>query len=364
MRLLVAALLTLSLVKLWPEVICLVIALMLAVTFEPLVVRLGRHRLPRAGAVGLITFAGVVVIGAFFFLVVPPMASQLLDLGEKLPDLMKQAKGVMPKNNPLFNGLVDQAFLAPTSPQFKEQLGKVLIWGQSALSGLLTGAIVLVVAIYFLLDGRRLYAWLLAFVPRHHREKMAQTVDGVNEVIYAYVRGQALTSVLFAVFVGIVLAIFKVPSVLPLAVLAAICDVVPVVGIIVATLPAVLLALTVSPSAAAAVGGLYLGYHLFETYVLVPRLYGKMMRLSTLTVLLALIIGGALQGVVGAVLALPLVAAYPIVERIWLQRFFRDEVLEDHAALDQVDEKTKSDADPTVEKVLHPEKPPTGPAPH
>jgi predicted PurR-regulated permease PerM len=92
----------------------------------------------------------------------------------------------------------------------------------------------------------------------------------------------------------------------------------PVLGVVVSTLPAVLLALTVSPLAAAAVLALYILYHVIENDVLVPRVYGRRLRMSGLAVLIALVVGGTLQGILGAVLVLPLVAAYPIVERIWL----------------------------------------------
>ena len=77
----------------------------------------------------------------------------------------------------------------------------------------------------------------------------------------------------------------------------------------------------------------YLGYHLFETYYLLPRIYGAKLRISTLSVLLALIVGGRLQGIIGAVLVLPVVAAYPIIERHWLGGYLRPRVLTDHQAL-------------------------------
>jgi predicted PurR-regulated permease PerM len=138
-----------------------------------------------------------------------------------------------------------------------------------------------------------------------------------------------------------------------LALLAGICDVVPVVGIIVATVPAVLLALTVSPSAASIVLLSYGLYHLLETYYVVPRFYGSSLRLSTLAVLLALIVGGTLQGVIGSVLVLPLVAAYPIVERVWLKDYLAREVLADHTALARAAE---TGSEEVVDAVLQGEK--------
>jgi hypothetical protein len=71
--------------------------------------------------------------------------------------------------------------------------------------------------------------------------------------------------------------------------------------------------------------------------VLVPRVYGSAMRLSTLAVLLALLVGASLQGILGAILVLPVVAAYPIIEKIWLRQYLSPDVLRDHDALDRDD---------------------------
>ena len=115
------------------------------------------------------------------------------------------------------------------------------------------------------------------------------------------------------------------------------------------TVPAVLLALTVSPFAAGSVLVLYLLYHVFENTVLVPRIYGKRLQLSTIAVLIAIVVGGQLYGILGAILILPFVAAYPIIERIWLDEYLSDEVITDHSALEAASE---AGSDRAVEKVL------------
>jgi len=212
---------------------------------------------------------------------------------------------------------------------------------------------IVVLTLYLLADGKRTYAWLLAYVPRHHRKKMAATIPEVSEVVIAYVQGQLLTSFLYGAFALVVLTIFHVPAAVPLAFLAAICDVIPIIGVIVSTLPAVLLALTVSPAAAVSVLLLYLAYHALENYVIVPKVYGRRLRLSTLAVLVAIVLGGSLYGILGAVLVLPLVAAYPIIERIWLHEYLSDEVIKDHKALERAAE---AGSDHAVEKVLRGEK--------
>ncbi len=107
--------------------------------------------------------------------------------------------------------------------------------------------------------------------------------------------------------------------------------------------------MTVSPITAELVVVLYSVYHVFESYFIVPRIYGSSLRLSTLTVLLALIVGGTLQGMIGAVVIPPIVAAYPIIERIWLRAYLAPDVIADHRALEHAAETGDDDA---IEAVL------------
>lgn len=338
LRVLLTAIVVWAVLKLWPEVVFLSLSLVLAVALGPAVDWLGRRGVPRTIAIALLaalTFAVLVAIVAFML---PPLGRQIADISQNFPAFRERVESRIPPADSMMKKVVDELFLLPSSPQVTAELNKPLVWGRSAASGLATTFLVLVTTFYLLLDGKRLYAWLLAYVPRSHREKMAATVPEVSQVVYAYVRGQFVTSVSFGIVVAIVLKVLRVPAVLPLAILAAVCDVIPVVGIIVATLPAVLLALTVSPGVAALVMAFYGGYHLFETYVIVPRVYGNTLRLSTLTVLLALIVGASLGGILGAIMILPIVAAYPIVERIWLEGYLSAEVIDDHRALEKASE--------------------------
>jgi predicted PurR-regulated permease PerM len=91
-----------------------------------------------------------------------------------------------------------------------------------------------------------------------------------------------------------------------------------------------LLALSVSPKTAIMVVALYLLFHALEIYYIVPKVYGKHLRVSTLTVLLGLLAGTLLAGITGALAALPIIASYSAIERIWLRRFLRDGAAEKH----------------------------------
>jgi predicted PurR-regulated permease PerM len=110
-------------------------------------------------------------------------------------------------------------------------------------------------------------------------------------------------------------------------------DILPIIGIVIAMVPASLMALTVSANTALIVIAAYLCYHGIESYLIVPKVYGNKLKISTLAVLLAMLIGGVLAGVLGAIVALPLVAAFPSLERLWFARQLEPEVLKDHADL-------------------------------
>ena len=346
--------------RLWPEFLLLLISLLVAVALHPVVTRLERRGLGRGTIVGLMTLIMCGVLALLITVVFTSLAEQLAKLVQDFPALRDRVDQRLPAHYPTLKRIVREIFALPSSPEVAAQLKRPLALGTVALSGVVSMFFMLVVTIYLLLDGKRLYAWLIAYIPRVHRDRMATTAEEVSQVVYAYVRGQAIASALFTVFTGIALSVLGVPAVVPLAILAGLCDVIPVVGVILATVPAVLLALTVSPATAGIVLVCYVGYHIFETYFLVPRIYGAHLRLSTLAVLLALLAGHTLQGLIGAVLVLPLVAAYPIIERIWLASYLSPEVVKDHNAL------AKSDADTheaVVDAVLqgekHPWEPPT-----
>ena len=277
-----------------------------------------RKRVARGVSVIVIATSALALLALFVVFLLPPLTAQMTHLFQDIPAFRARVLDRIPARYPVVQAVIREIFAWSASPKTITLFERSFAWGQSAVSGLVTAAIVVVLTLYLLLDGKSLYAWLLAFVPRTHREKVATTMDEVSDVVHAYVSGQLLVAVLFAIFAAVLLTILGVPAAVPLAVIAGVCDVIPVLGILLAIVPAVLLALTVSPSTAAVVAIAYLGYHLVETYFILPRIYGNKLKISTLSVLLALLVGGRLQGIIGAVLVLPLVAAYPIIERHWL----------------------------------------------
>jgi predicted PurR-regulated permease PerM len=335
LRLLVTALSVWCFIKLWPELVFLFLSLILAIAIEPTVVFAERKGVPRGVAVLGLAIGLFGIATAIAVLAIPPVVVQLLALIEQLPLYRDRVLANLSRESGFGRMLVEQFSSLPSAHDVAPYMTQTLLVGVTTLSGLATTFLVGVTTLYFLLDGKRLYAWLLAYVPRSHRPRVAETVPEVSQVVTGYVRGQLVTSALFGAFAAVLLHFCHVPAVLPLAIFAAVCDVVPMVGIVIAIVPAALLGLTVSPATAVVVFVGYLAYHQIEAYIIVPRVYGSTLRISTLAVLLALLVGATLQGMLGAILILPIVAAYPIIERIWLKDYLAPEVLHDHMALER-----------------------------
>ncbi|MEP6994059.1 MAG: AI-2E family transporter [Acidobacteriota bacterium] len=349
LRVLVTFALVWAILKLIPSLILVLVSLILAITLWPAVDRLERFRMPRWAAVATVAVGVVAFLTLFVMLALPPLATQSVEMAANIGAYRKSVQAHLSPQHPILAKLMAEIFDIPTSPEVTHSLRRPLAWGQLVLESALGCILVMAVSLYLLMDGKRTYAWLLAYVPRRHRRKMARTVPAVSEVVMAYVQGQLFTSLLCGAFAFGLLKVLHVPSALPLALLAGICDVLPILGVFIATIPAAFFALTVSPVAAVAVVVLYSLYHALENYVIVPRTYGRRLRLTPLVVLVALLVGGSLYGVLGAILILPFVAAYPIVEKIWLQEYLSDEVVADHTMLEQSPE---SGQDRAVEAVL------------
>jgi predicted PurR-regulated permease PerM len=314
--------------QLWQLFLLVVVAILLAVTLDPVVRRVQRVGLPRWAASTLVGFALLGVIVAFFAVTWNSLALEAGLLGnrvatvehdviDRLPPIVRDAFRVKASDSTI------QSYLAPAGARFIRALtGAVVIF-----------ALAFVLTLYLLIEGHKTFAWLRAFVPKRLLPKTDQTVVEVRRVVFAYVVGNVATSVFATLFAFATLSVLKVPAALVLAVLAGVCDFVPVIGFITSSVPAVLLALTVSPAAALLVLLLYGVYHFLENYWIGPRVYGEQLELSNVAVVLAFAVGAELAGVVGALIALPVAAAYPAIERIWLRQRLAEDVVVKHRAI-------------------------------
>jgi predicted PurR-regulated permease PerM len=303
--------------KLWSIMLLTIIALMLTAALDPVVRKLQARDMRRTWAVAIVMTTVILGLLGSVLIVLSPVITEGQAFLEDLPNQVDRLQGLLKDNPQLYERLRTAAENA--SGGSDAVTGGVKEVTFSIINFIADTLVVIVFTTYFLLDGKRIYRWCVRYVPPRYRRKLDRTIPEVSRVVSGYVTGQLLTSTLFGVFAFAVLAAVGVPQPLFLALLAAIGDAVPIVGVTLITIPTVLLALTVSPSAAIIVLVAYVVYQQVENYLIVPRVYQSTLQISSFAVLIAVLIGSAMLGIVGALLALPIAAAIPVIEDIWLE---------------------------------------------
>jgi predicted PurR-regulated permease PerM len=314
--------------KLVEVVLVILVALLLAVTLNPIVTRLER-RMPRWAATLLVGLMLVAAIGGFLWLTWASLSSQAAYVTSHFDQIQRDMWKKVP-------GWMQNALGGGNLEEIEKRVGNVaLSFARSVASAVVVTVLGFILMLYFLIEGQATREWLIAFVPAAHRPKLHQTLVECERVTFGYVAGNVITSIFATVVVGVSLSLLKVPAALLLAVIAGICDFVPVIGFIASSVPAILLGLTVSTNTGLAVAAIFVAYHAIENYLIGPWAYGDRLKLSNIAVVLAFVVGAAVAGVIGALIALPVAAVYPAVERIWLREKLPEETVVEHRKIEK-----------------------------
>jgi predicted PurR-regulated permease PerM len=288
-------------------VVLLVVALVFAGTFNPLVEWLERRGIKRLYALTLLFFALLLATSLLIFLTVPPLLEQLAQIVRDAPGYREQLIAFLQQRDftaPLARAL-QHAGLEQTFSRIENSL---VGYTPEALTALGWAVTTLFLSFYLLADGKRMQGAVYAIVPRDYHMRLARILQNLETIVGGYMRGQLITSVAVGGFTYLLLVVCGVPNALSLALFAALVDVIPFIGALLATAPAVLVALSQGlPTGLVVLVALFI-YQELENRIVVPRVYGRALRLAPATVVLALLAGGLLLGVIGALLALPIAA--------------------------------------------------------
>jgi predicted PurR-regulated permease PerM/ActR/RegA family two-component response regulator len=317
------------LIKLASLILLFFLGSMLTVVLEPICKRIEKFGLARKYAVGIIALTLFGFLFTFGALIIPAVTHQIA--------------GLMPQFSKFRTDLLAQIPDA-ISPKLPDG-AKLMEHGVSIVGGaaeiLVSFSLIWIFSVYLLADGKRSFRWFCDFFGAPTRMKLNATAHETSNVVSAYATGQFITSIACAIYCYLVLTALQVPGALTLALLAGAFDVVPIVGFFVAVIPAAILAYSMNPMTGLIVLVAYTIYHLAENYLIIPAVYGSRMKVSGLVVILALLVGASVGGVLLAIAILPIVASYPIIEKIWLVKYLGRDVIDRHARL--VDQSTPSE---------------------
>jgi predicted PurR-regulated permease PerM len=296
--------------------ILLLISAFLAIGLNPAVEALERRGLARGRAVGVVLVGVLLFFVGFGFAVVPPIIDQVGQLIDKAPDYVRDLQ-----NNHRVADL-DRRFhflnKARDYVSHPENLGTklfggVLGVGKVVFSAFFSTLTVLILTLYFLSNLPSIKASAYRAIPRSRRARVGLLADEILERVGGYVAGALLIAACAGVTTFIVLLIFHVPYPVALAMLVAITDLIPLIGATVGAVVVTLVAFFVSARTGIIVGVYYAAYQQFENYLLYPRVMKKSVDVSPAATVVAVLIGGSLLGVLGALLAIPIAAAVQLV---------------------------------------------------
>jgi predicted PurR-regulated permease PerM len=309
------------LLQIWGVLLQVVIAFLLATALLPLVKRLQQRGMSKGAASGIVFLGLVAAIIGFFWIILPPLINQAQSLIDNAPAYLDRFERFIrryPSIQELYERLREQGIEGNGEEGGAGvPVNQAIQVSANVVERLANTFFVLILTFYLMLEGSSSWKFLSRYFTPRLRYRMRRSYPEISRVVSGYVVGQAINSFSFGLFAFIVLTILGVPEALLLGVLAGVFDAFPIVGVPVATIPAVLLALTVSWQTAVIVLVAYTIYQQFENYVMVPRVFGNTLQVSSLSILVGVLIGGQLLGIIGIILSLPLTAAIPVLERVW-----------------------------------------------
>jgi len=286
------------------------LALFIAAGLDPAVTWLTRHRLPRWAAVLAILLAAAGVLAAFLAAAIPPLAAQASALAGHLPHYMhtlQDHNSQLGRLNDRFH--IEQRLSRLLSTKGTALVGGVLGAGELVLSTASSVLVVAVLVVYFLIGMPRIRLFAYRLAPRSRRTRVILIGDEIFTKVGGYVLGNFLTSAIAGLGTYFWMLAFGVPYPLVLALMVALLDLIPVIGSTVGGAIVTLVALTVSLPVALATLAFYVAYRLAEDYLLVPRIMGRTVQVPAVVSLVAVLVGGTLMGIIGALVAIPVAAA-------------------------------------------------------
>jgi predicted PurR-regulated permease PerM len=297
-------------------VVQVVIAVFIAVSLDPAVRWMIRHGARRGQAVAVILLSFVALLALFLWVVLPPLIHQGTSLTSDFPGYLDRLR----ERSPSLASLEDRFHLqdkihdfATTAPS---KLGQqALGFGQRFLGALLSTLLVLVLTIYFMVDLPRLRRGLVRLFPKRQRHTVEGAVNVVVDKVGAYMIGNLIISAIAGTAALIAMLALRVPFALPLAVFVALADLIPMVG---ATLGAVVCVIVAFASTELWPNTIllivfFVVYQQVENYLIVPRIMRGNVKMSSLGVLLAALLGGRILGLIGALMAIPIAAAIGVI---------------------------------------------------
>jgi predicted PurR-regulated permease PerM len=304
-------------------ILILFMAVFLAVALGPAVDFYQRRLHLRRVAAIAVTYLNLLLVATVIgFLVVPPIVEQTVKFIDNVPEYVETLG-----DNKTIRDFDERYDITPKleeeAAKLPDRFGDAASTLQSIVIGVVSAVFtivtVLVLAFFLLLDGRRLFEWIVDELGPVRGPRVREIADDVYSSVGGYVRGATTISLIAGAATYVMLTILGVPFAVPLAVLAGFFSLIPLVG---ATIAGVIIAIVAAlggdfPTDVIAWSVFFIVYQQIENNVIQPQIFRRTVALHPLVVIVAILVGASLLGIVGALLAIPIAGAIQIVVKDW-----------------------------------------------
>ncbi|MEO0048844.1 MAG: hypothetical protein RL556_176 [Actinomycetota bacterium] len=303
-------------------------ALFIALGLDPVVAKFEKRGIKRAYGIAIVMGVFLGALTAIGLLVAPELVKQTTNLVQSAPGIIasfnelpwlhtidKQLGGA------ISNALTSVSNLLANSSNWAALLGGVVQVGLSILNGITGGLIIVILSLYFMASLKSFKRWLYGLVAASKREQFSDIAEQIFDSIGRYVIGQVSIAFFNACFILLVMLILNVPFAVVLGFIAFLLAMIPLVGSLTAAAIITLTTLWHNPTSALIIAVAYLAYMQFEAYFISPRIMSKAVSVPGAMVVIAALAGGALLGVLGALVAIPIAASLILILRqVWIPR--------------------------------------------
>jgi predicted PurR-regulated permease PerM len=276
-----------------------------------------RYKPPRWAAILTIYTCILGILVGVGLLVIPPLVQQARALWTALPTLIAKGQEWLVVRGVLEPGSSPTDVIRQSPVGGGDAVSTLLaaIWG--FIGGIFGAVTILILSFYMLADSRQIVRAFVRMFPRSERSRVEDACHRVTTKVSAWLGGQLLLAGVISITAAIGLWLLGVPYFYVLALIAGVGEMIPVVGPLLSAVPAVAVALSSSPKLALFVAVFFFFQQQFENHVLVPRIMARQVGVSAVIVIVALLIGGSLLGIVGAILAVPTAAVLQVLFEEW-----------------------------------------------
>lgn len=294
------------------EVLALLFAaLIITAAFDPLLKWFKDRGIPKPAALMLMYALIVSSLALAISLVVPPVSRELGQIMFNLPYYYQKISSSILSWVPNSEMVISNG-LSNLNNGILSSVPQVLGTAANIFRAFISVGLVMIMTFYFTVEEEGLKKFLKNIVPIKYFPYVTHLFSRIQQRLGYWLRGQLLLSVVIFVLALIILTAWQVPYAVSLAFLAAMFEVVPVLGPLMAAIPAGLFAATISPVTAVGVLGCYVVMQQLENHVIIPKVMSKSIGLNPLVVIVVILIGARLAGIAGILLAVPVATAVSI----------------------------------------------------